>query len=216
MRYLSKVYSNTSHFAGLVPTRSRKKLSFRRNLHKFRSKILFDCIREMGATPGEAFRADRYGLYNISYEALIFDVTVDTQFDRKFQTTARPDNLFSDFLGYRDGTEWYTDGSRTETGGITRAGCSSYAPDMGIIVSRGMDSRASIFTMESVAFRDVVKMARRFPGRNALVVFDSLSALDTLRTRKFGVGTNPYFLEIKKLCSLFDKDSSCQFSVNVL
>lgn len=65
-------------------------------------------------------------------------------------------------------------------------GCASHAPDLGITVSRCMDGRASIFTMESVALRDAVIMVIRFPGRNAFIVSDSLSALIALCSQGMG------------------------------
>lgn len=88
--------------------------------------------------------------------------------------------------------------------------------DLDVTISRSIDGRASIFTAESVAVLDAAKMASRSADRNVLVVSDSLSALLTLSSKSFGVDSNPYILEIKRVCYLFNKDSDGQFRISFL
>lgn len=134
----------------------RRKLAQKKNRHKFRNRIIFGCIRELDGYYEVALRAGRYSLYNVPYEALVHNIVVNTEFGRELRKAANPDALFSNFIRHKTGTIRYTDGSRIENDGLIRFGCDALRCDLEMSISRGLNGRLSIFTAESVAFRDAV------------------------------------------------------------
>ena len=212
-KYLDKVSSNTGHVMTRYIDTFRKKMALRRNRNKFQSRVFFSCIRETGSSIGCIHRSPRYGIYNVPYEALTNSISVDLDLGRELQASADPSARFLDFLRHRECTVWYTDGSRSDVDGSVRVGCASFSPVDNINISRCLDGRASIFTAESVALLDAVEMAARSPAGDVLIVSDSLSALMALRSTRWGVDANPYILETRRKCFLFERDNCGQFRI---
>lgn len=140
----------------------------------------------------------------------MYNIDVDIDLGREIQRTAKPSAFFNDFLSRRGNSTWFTDGSKLQTEGSWRVGCASYSPEGDVSILRSVDGWASIFTAESVALLDAVEMAAYSSTGDVLVLSDSLSALLTLRSKSFGVNTNPYILKVKEACYLFHKDSGGQ------
>lgn len=209
-KYLHKVLSNSRLHISAVVNRLIGKMRARKYRNKFRGRVLFDCIREAALDVGDAFRSERFVVYDTPYEVLNYDVFVDLQIGGEIRAASDPNAALDGFIRDSGGMPWYTDGSKARDGGV---GCACYSPVSGCIITRCLDPRSSVFTAECIALRDAVEMAGRGEGSNVLVFSDSLSALMALRSARNDAGINPYILEVRRLAYEFEVKSGSLFQV---
>lgn len=109
---------------------------------------------------------------------------------------------------HEDHIRIFTDGSKQrQNNGLVGSACS--CPDLGIQVLIGIDNNASIFTAESIALYEAVKIAAAHQDRNFLVLSDSLSSLNYTTSPTFNIRASKYILQTKEL--LFNKNNEIKF-----
>lgn len=101
-RYLNKIHSNTTHVSCITLERIRRKLALKRNQRKLKNRLLFKCVRDIGEEVRDAYKSNKYILNKVPYEALNYEVIVDTDFGRELQMASKPSDLFFDCLSQRD------------------------------------------------------------------------------------------------------------------
>ena len=212
-KYLNKVLTNTSHVSYGYLSRFHGKLNLSKNKNKFKNRPFIRCIRNVSFENNGVLGSSRFCMYDVSYEALMYEPEVDVELGRSLQKSDRPLEVFDKFVEGRQGALFFTDGSKLKINDTWRVGSASLSLTDGDAVARSIDGRASIFTAESIALLDAVQMAARSAIGDALVFSDSLSALLALKTKIFGVKTNPYILKVKEACHLFHVSSDFKFRV---
>lgn len=207
-KYLGKVLSNSGLESHRVILRLNGKINQERNRYKFQNRVLFRCVRQAMISSRGVCKAGSFYPYLVPYEALTYEVFVDTHMGSQLRDHPDPDLLLGELLLREDGQVWFTDGSKSVPQSV---GCASRCPIEDITVTRCIDGRASIFTAESIALLDAVELGTRGGDRDVIVLSDSRSALMSLKSFSLNVRTNPYILEIKKIAYLFNKETG--FSV---
>ncbi|XP_058803329.1 uncharacterized protein LOC131671138 [Phymastichus coffea] len=145
----------------------------------------------------KVFSSFHFGLYEYDYYTLIDDLDINIEFGKTLDKSKDPNSELEKLKNERNPFFIFTDGSKSDNS--NSVGCACISEDLNIEIVKSVDKRASIFTAESIALLEAMKLGRRYPTRDVYIFTDSLSALLALKNVKFDIKTNPYILETRKI-----------------
>ncbi|XP_076287597.1 uncharacterized protein LOC143212571 [Lasioglossum baleicum] len=167
---------------------------------------IYQCIRDTKNSINHIYAANNHNNDVQEYYSFISNIYINTEFGSFLTYVENPNILIENLIKEEKSYALYTDGSKSKNS--VSVGTACVCNDLDITVVRSLTKNASIFTAESIALNDAVKIALNYPNQNFLIFTDSLSALLSLQQPIINTKTNPYILEIRKNVFKFASETS--------
>lgn len=206
-RYLSKVMSNSSTIV------YKKALSFHNSTRKRRRKknrILKKCITSVLLEINSIETHRRFNIYRFNYEIFQKNLPVDFEFGRSLQKSSNPDNIVTEFIERENALALFVDGSKMKEARSVGSAC--ICPELQIEMSKSIQTKSSIYTAESIALLDAIKIAENNPNRKIFIFSDSQSVLQSLNKKHMEIRDSSIILTIRtRTLKILDKNRSIKF-----
>lgn len=135
-------------------------------------------------------------IYRYDYSVFKTQLNIDFDFGRSLKNVENPNSLVVEKIRIERAMAIYTDGSKVK--GAKSVGLACICPELNIQICKSLPGKSSIFTAESAAILEAVKIAETNPDRKTIIFSDSQSVLRSLGRNKMSIKESSFILEIKK------------------
>lgn len=189
MGYLCKVISNCNHpvFKAIHSLKDKSTNS---------TTILRECIVNILQLNIRPFK--NFSIFTYDYDTVVMSVNINTELGIQMNEAADPNAIIIEYLRSKNSHALYTDGSKNSELNSS-VGSSCYYADLNIKSGSSLPTNTSIFTAECFAIFKALQLIHKSQHTHFTVVSDSLSALQSLASRRLSVRNNYHILKIKKL-----------------
>ncbi|XP_043262448.1 uncharacterized protein LOC122403160 [Colletes gigas] len=160
------------------------------------NRLLYQCIKDTKNSISHIYFTNNHNNDVQEYYSFVSNIYINTEFGTLLKYVENPNLLIENLIKEEKSYALYTDGRKSKNSVSVGSACVCSGLDKTVV--RSITKNASIFTAESIALNDAVKIALNQPNQNFLIYSDSLSALLSLELTDANIKTNPYILEIRK------------------
>lgn len=201
-RFLSKAFSNSS---SIVYKRSIKYFNASRKKHRRKKRLFGKCITNLLLSKNEIETHRKFNIYRFDYEIFKTPINVDMNFGKRLKEAKDPNILVNEKITKTGALAIFTDGSKVKGGDSVGFAC--ICPELTLEITKSLNKNSSIYSAESRAVLEAVKIAKNNGNRKTLIFSDSQSVLQRLKNNKMNVRDSSVILSIRKIITNCIKDN---------
>lgn len=202
--YLVKVLSNQStqvyDSISLIFKEKRTKI-------RCRDKLITKSIREILPLENTLYSNANFPIFLQDYDTLFTSIDTTSDLGINLQSLSSPNEALNHELtnSFNNWNIIYTDGSKDPESEYAGAAC--HCPGLAIDTAIKLDKHCSVYTTECIALNLVLDIASNHKESSHLVLSDSLSAMQSLKSINCNPHNSQYILEVKKKYRDFNKEN---------
>jgi len=175
--YLHKILSNRQLLMYETINCLKKKMS--NSKYKNSKSLLFSIIKNLSKDCEHIYTDNHYNMYTCEYKIITSDININVKFGNTLYSSHDPNIAINSLIQEENAIGIYTDGSKSNSASSVGSAC--VCKELGVIPKISICKKASIFTAESLALLEAVKIATTFSNNNYIIFSDSLNVLVSLK-----------------------------------